>query len=90
MSSVLFVVWVSGNSRLTVASGVSSSRVSMEERSEHQPVLLRGLNPEAEHVSVSITSESVYQAVISSEGHGGTFFLCSSHRNLQVSGPRPA
>lgn len=43
----------------------------MEERSERQAraVLLgAGLNPEAELVSVSITSESVYQAVISSEG----------------------
>lgn len=27
----------------------------------------KGLNPEAEHVSVSVTSESVYQAGISSE-----------------------
>lgn len=70
MSSVFFVVWVSGNSRLTVASGVSSGQVLMEERSERQACPVGGgLNPEAEHVSVSITSESVYQAVISSEGH---------------------
>lgn len=75
MSSVFFVVWVSDNSRLTVASGVSSGQVLMEERSERQACPVGGvLNPEAEHVSDSITSESFTRLLFPLRGTVEPFF----------------